>query len=673
MYKQEENGKMEEKVLKNRIREELDKYEKIRKIIFTTYDFDTEFFENQLLPYLFHNHNNLEYEKGEFKTAYELEEKWKKISQENKTLIDVYYDHLVGDKQKYVHYNAYKVTLERGIFHPKLIIIIGKKKPWNKRYFISVIVLSGNITTKSYGENLEVIGILEKRRADVNIEELKNPNISNVLNMIKTIFGNNLLISGELTKNETVLDKLKRAKKIKIITPFLSEDVLEGVLENKNVQVIFTNIMGMNPKTKKYIKEKLDNDNYSFYVMKNKDDETKRKIHAKIYILDRKEAIIGSHNFTKAAISGNNVEASIVVKDEKIAGKLLSYYDGLKRDYKDKINEDILDDETIISSINDEKEQGKGKINITNAEIDWNESKIRVYLNQDKTNSVDTIKINMIGVNTLKKEIYLHKEKENFEYDFKENLEITNLLHSNKYFEGIVKEKNNEEKTIEGIFNEVGNIDDLIENDKAMINDDYMDLLEYDINKRENLKLKQIFYESEDERDKYLEEDLQEEKENQEDLARMFLAYKNINKSIDDIINENKDKKIKKVELEKRYFTDANSILRIIKLFLDYIETDNNDNLKNKEDKDRKLLYYLLTCNELTLLLDRYENEFQEKYELQKLDCGIEKILNLKDKKTDLKNKTIEIMYDENKNESKEKIEEKLEIYLKQFGEIKNG
>lgn len=113
--------------------------------------------------------------------------------------------------------------------------------------------------------------------------------------------------------------------------------------------------------------------------------------------------------------------------------------------------------------------------------------------------------------------------------------------------------------------------------------------------------------------------------------------------------------------------------MRIIKLFLDYIETDNNDNLKNKEDKDRKLLYYLLTCNELTLLLDRYENEFQEKYELQKLDCGIEKILNLKDKKTDLKNKTIEIMYDENKNESKEKIEEKLEIYLKQFGEIKNG
>lgn len=662
----QKNEKIDEKILKNRIREELDKYEKIRKIIFTTYDFDTEFFENQLLPYLFHNHNNLEYEKGEFKTAYELQEKWKKREQKDKTfLIDVYYDHLVGDKQKYVHYNAYKVALEKGIFHPKLIIILGKRKNNDGKFedYISVIVLSGNITAKSYGDNLEVIGILERKNR-INIKDYEQPKekLRKILNKISLLFCEKILITGEFTKSKNIIDKLKEVKDIKIITPFLSKDILV-YLENKKVEVIFTNIMGMAKETKEYLKEKIDN-NHKFFINKNADEE-KRKIHAKIYILDNNEVIIGSHNFTKASINGNNAEASIVINDEKIVESFLNYYKKLKKEYKDEIDINVLDNEEIIKVIK-ENERQKNEIEIINANINWNENRIEIYLN--KTDIVNKIKINNISMTKLKKEIVLEKENEAFIYNFNSNLEVTNLLHSNKYFEVSIEKTNNKEEILEGFFNEIiENSDELIKNDKAMISDNYLDLLEFDISKKENLKLNHLFYESEDE----LEELKEDEKEkNKEDLVRMFLAYKNINSEIDSI-SKNKDKN-GKLNIEKRYFTDVNSIINIIKSFLDYLEK--SDKLEKKNDND--ILYYLLTANELTMLIDKYKSLNQEIKNKEENYREIKKIIRkLENKKEELKNYAIDIICKEKKVENKEdkdKIKKEINIYLKQFGEIGN-
>lgn len=51
-------------------------------------------------------------------------------------------------------------------------------------------------------------------------------------------------------------------------------------------------------------------------------------MHSKGIVIDGKVVIMGSHNFTKNAMS-YNVETSIVVNDEAIAGNLSAYFDSL--------------------------------------------------------------------------------------------------------------------------------------------------------------------------------------------------------------------------------------------------------------------------------------------------------------------------------------------------------
>ena len=147
-------GKTSQEKLKDKIKMYIDQYES-KKITFMTYELDTMFFEMQLLPYLF----NKSYLKraNQMLIAAELEKLWK-----GNTSISVYYDNLINDKQKSVNYESVNVSLSEGVFHPKVIIINGKKKDLQGEY-ITIIVLSANLTTSSYGTNQEIVGVIEQK------------------------------------------------------------------------------------------------------------------------------------------------------------------------------------------------------------------------------------------------------------------------------------------------------------------------------------------------------------------------------------------------------------------------------------------------------------------------------------------------------------------------------
>ena len=172
---------VEKNKLKNIIKEEINELklnDTLDTIIFTTYSFDTLFFETQLLPYLFDIPNYKSIKNRSRFIAIDLNEKIK-------TNIKVYYDHLVGEYESTVRYRASKKIIENGIFHPKLIILIGKKN-------LKVIVLSANLTTSSYGINQEVLGSIK-----VN---------SNTIQKIEKEIGNKLSLENDIKKILTALN-----------------------------------------------------------------------------------------------------------------------------------------------------------------------------------------------------------------------------------------------------------------------------------------------------------------------------------------------------------------------------------------------------------------------------------------------------------------------------------
>lgn len=53
--------------------------------------------------------------------------------------------------------------------------------------------------------------------------------------------------------------------------------------------------------------------------------ETERKLHAKLMILDRKIAILGSHNYTMSAFT-TNYEVSVILRDFEVVLRLRQFF-----------------------------------------------------------------------------------------------------------------------------------------------------------------------------------------------------------------------------------------------------------------------------------------------------------------------------------------------------------
>ena len=53
-------------------------------------------------------------------------------------------------------------------------------------------------------------------------------------------------------------------------------------------------------------------------------ESPKTTTHNKMVVIDRRYAIVGSHNFTQSALKYNH-ELSLLVDDRELAGKLITY------------------------------------------------------------------------------------------------------------------------------------------------------------------------------------------------------------------------------------------------------------------------------------------------------------------------------------------------------------
>lgn len=600
---------MNEQLLKNQIKKQMDKYEKIDNLIFTTFEFENTFFENQLIPFLF---EIPVYKNISEKALFIADDFQRKITDKESKFyglnLSVYYDHFVGDVQGYLNYQTKKVNVPYGgIFHPKLIIFTGKI-PKKKKYTLSVIIMSANLTINSYGRNYEVVAMIEKQidnsvRNVLNIAN-KEKNLDNIFEVINKNI-QEIFITGRINKNKEyndLQDKLDNATKIQVITPFIDEEIIKKYKDK--VELILTTKTSISSNVKDEL-EKFSNEKFSLIGKINE-----RKIHAKIYVLtyknNRQEAFVGSHNFTSAAIEGKNVEASYLINDSDKIGEIVRYFNKLKTNGTEKIDEN--NDENMENNLNN-----KSQFEIVNAQIDWDNMKFFIELNDDigkfSLNKISKVKLVQIGNEIIDDSIKLELNDNKIEYDFLNNPKLSKLLYMSNYFKIKIFLKLDEidyEEEIDGIFFGIGKIP---EKETLTNVDNYFELLEYIISEKKfsHPHFVDSSNEEDDENDalNFDEASFENSVKHISD-KEIFEFYKKLNNDLDKIQD--------KQECIKFFKTSSLSVFNIIDVFKKYV------NQKIIEADIDEIIYFLLTINEQRLLIKKYNNRLYEKFEDEELE-----------------------------------------------------
>lgn len=561
--------------LKNIIKEKFDEYDEKSSLIFTTYEYDNTFFETQLLPFLFDTEKYVRLQNRSKLIAHELDLKLNKIN------LKVFYNHFKGDYQANINFKSFENPTSK-LLHSKIIIIIGKK---NKKKKMTIILSSANLTTSSYGTNLETVGTIQNDDENI-INEIEDTDslmvILKALNKIKEV-----AITG-IEKENKIENELNNSKKISIITPFLEEKIVNNYKNTSSLNVIFTNLRGLKNK-----------DKYKEYDFIKVYPRNERKIHSKIYLLDGKKVIVGSHNFTTSAIKGDNIEASLICEYNEL-------YKGSK-EFFDNIYDKCLEiSESIDNEIN-ELSQNEIKIPkyfyVSKAEIDWKNEKLSFEITpkSDEKYTIKSIRVK-IGKSDLKWiNVKFDDNKKSWNIEKKITEKITDDIFENKFYNMTIELIHKKTEELQGILYEKDPIDKLYtikgRNFNDILNPIYLNNVAY-IDEEIDTSLNDTL----ENRNNSFNEDVEAEAYN---ITDMFLAFDNLNGDINEYIKYNQDDKIKDFYITDKefYITDvkrSKSIKRLSYLFNDYYKNE-----ENIEKNKRKILYYLLTCNELRLLWNK--------------------------------------------------------------------
>ena len=581
--------------LKNKIKEKIKEYTQIDNIILTTFEFDPNFFELQLLPYLFDVPNYKNMKNQSILVADAIN---KKLNFE----INVYYDNIINDKEFTVRYKAhnYHQTLSKGVFHPKLIIITGKKQTEN---YLTLFVSSANLTINSYAINKEVFAIYEDKNENENLISEKNVNLKEIFKFLNDNI-ENLYITG-LDDDKKLLSLIKDDKDLKIITPFLDEDMVK---KYRKATILLT--------TNRIHKLKNKYDNVRLY---QKDDS---HIHAKIYILNEKKVIIGSHNFTKAAFD-NNIEASILIEDKESVGYLNKLFE------KYINNSQELDNDKIEEPDDYEKDSDKKLVEIKSAIVDYTKLEIQIVLDSKKIFKEINISTSIYNLDLV---LDKNASSDN-EFICKVQTKILKEISKNKYFELTAKDENNKEYYAEGIFYENTPPDF-----RELASSDIFEYIETLANDNKTLP-KNLFEPSEDSN---INNEISNQISFKYDTARLLLALKNITiNNIDGILTINN-----------------NNIHYPIDQFVESYNKESN----GSKNEDTILLFYLLLANKFNNILTT--NNINISQEFNDFYKTFNEIKNNAIKKLD-------DIFNEINKKTKNKLnsEDLLDLYLKHFNE----
>ena len=383
-------------------------YSEVKDFIFTTYNYEPDFFDEHIISYL------MGFDK-KISTIGELQDADKWIVENH---LSVYYDK--GALSVGTSYLTVPVFPQNnktgGVFHPKVIVIYGKLKEGRNKKSVHLFVSSCNLTVSGYGRNMEAfscIQVTSKIVAKSLIEFLetldgydRNQHIDLIKYLDSITLKDNSIEFLWSNKNSGIklIDYLSDFPKgdLNIVSPYFDENGPKSLLYdliNRDKTTIIPALEGDNYNI--HLKDYLDlkDNNIGFAVLANEDES--RFIHAKI-IQFGKKVIIGSYNFTTAAMRGINAEAALLFHDKSDL-----------RLYKlEVIKERFLPDDEAISN-RDETKNGKSNI-FTSVTVDWKENKIFILSENLKEASyslqIDGLNIPIISELTEKEEINITRE-----------------------------------------------------------------------------------------------------------------------------------------------------------------------------------------------------------------------------------------------------------------------
>lgn len=380
------------------------KNKKVTHIIFTTYNFEPDFFETEIIPLFFQE--DLYYSNQPTIKRYQVGRALEKSG----INIELFYDKNVflSDDIPQMEYYHQAVNHLNGAFHPKVIYILFEDS-------LLLYAGSNNITKAGWWDNIETgnyIVIDKKHR----ISEVTSKNIKKSLKYLKTqqVFesSNSSILAIEKFLKENVKiaktntdyfyfqsNKSDSCKKFfkeylstkitnaEIISPFFADNS-KSDLHKKLFPKEYT-INMLLPKnqqdkamcTKEYYEYcKSENIIWSKFTVAiekkleiNKDTDGNsppyRKLHAKIFHFYNNQTswfLSGSFNFTYKALN-DNIEAGFFYKSDMKSDNLLEEIDGDER-FEEKLED--IDNPTV---------EGVEELDI-NILFDWNTKKLRIEL-----------------------------------------------------------------------------------------------------------------------------------------------------------------------------------------------------------------------------------------------------------------------------------------------------
>lgn len=415
-----------------------DSYREVDDFIFTTFNFDPDFFEEHIVTYLMGN-------EGKIKTVGLLNEANDWIYSNH---VSIYYDKraLIAGSSP-LTLNTYPQMIKSGVFHPKIIVIYGTNLVSNRKT-AHLIVSSCNLTVSGYGHNREAFAAIEIQSHEVArsllrfIEELENhgdADHSELKSFLRKDHPRNYNVEffwnyGGLARSErTLADRIREFPNgdTYIISPYYDEtgiySLLEEVSRSKNRTIIpakdrdFYNISDSERDVLKS-----NGINLSELVSEG---NVPRFAHAKI-IIKGHYVVVGSYNFTSKALKGVNAEAALIFKQNNvIVPDLIPAVDS-RFPAADDLSEN-RDEATANESCH---------INVI---VDWSESRIYIRSHNLDANSEYKLKIPFSSF-----EVIIKKE----ETELKINNELEQVLLTQKYFvvyknglkvfTGLIQEKN---------------------------------------------------------------------------------------------------------------------------------------------------------------------------------------------------------------------------------------
>ena len=310
------------------LKEVYDKYAEVESMVFTTFDFDPDFFANHIVSYLMGNEHEGINKIGELNAANAWIEK---------NHVCVYYDisGLKANDNTLLTIPVYPVRITTGVFHPKVIAIFGRSRTSWKR-MAHLFVSSANLTVNGYGRNVECFTAIEVTTSlvaeslSVFLKALRNTNNHHEANQFKEFikfldnsqFGSSNRVeffwnlNGRMSRKYWLETRLSciPADFCEVISPYFDENTLPERIESiKAYQTdLYLSKDNGSYNIKKSIYQKLrQNGNVNFYQLIADAKNAERFVHAKL-IKKGSTIVIGSYNFTEAALCGRNAEAAII-------------------------------------------------------------------------------------------------------------------------------------------------------------------------------------------------------------------------------------------------------------------------------------------------------------------------------------------------------------------------